>query len=207
MARGLAYPVAPEQIIVAAKSLFTCCMSNPRCRFDVGSGLLSSRKSHPAAHRSSIVRQVPAVDRVPPGCFVALPFRRSRYQLKDCNDTLLLRGSLRGCIEVSALCARQRKPDTAYLKSARRPRTLTRTNPPLSPRQPSKLMEMEGSFLKARPVPGGHRLSTLPCRFGLLARPTKRGAFRQSGGGSIPGITWPHVQCGCKTFHTEAGRR
>ena len=27
MARGLAYPVAPEQIIVAAKSLFTCCVS------------------------------------------------------------------------------------------------------------------------------------------------------------------------------------
>ena len=34
---------------------------------------------------------------------------------------------------VSALCARQRKPDTAYLKSARRPRTLTRTNPPYPP--------------------------------------------------------------------------
>ena len=27
MARGLTYPVAPEQIIVAAKSLFTCCVS------------------------------------------------------------------------------------------------------------------------------------------------------------------------------------
>ena len=36
MARGLTYPVAPEQIIVAAKSLFTCCVSYPRRRFDVG---------------------------------------------------------------------------------------------------------------------------------------------------------------------------
>ena len=62
---------------------------------------------------------------------------------------------------VSALCARQRKPDTAYLKSARRPRTLTRTNPPLSPRQPLKLMEMEGSFLWGR-LTRQQPFSTLP---------------------------------------------
>ena len=35
MARGLTYPVAPEQIIVAAKSLFTCCVSYPRFRLCV----------------------------------------------------------------------------------------------------------------------------------------------------------------------------
>ena len=68
---------------------------------------------------------------------------------------------------VSALCARQRKPDTAYLKSARRPRTLTRTNPPLSPRQPLKLMEMEGSFLWGR-LTHQHPFSTLPYGSGCL---------------------------------------
>ena len=92
MARGLTYPVAPEQIIVAAKSLFTCCVSFHAAAFvwpllrradpyqREGWRVLSAhltliqRRAHPGL---VIVKRLPCLASLPQGLRAAAPPQRA----------------------------------------------------------------------------------------------------------------------------------
>jgi len=92
MARGLTYPVAPEQIIVAAKSLFTCCVSFHAAAFVwpllrradpyqregwrvlLAHLTLIQRRAHPGL---VIVKRFPCLASLPQGLRAAAPPQRA----------------------------------------------------------------------------------------------------------------------------------
>ena len=95
MARGLTYPVAPEQIIVAAKSLFTCCVSYPRRRFNDGPSLLHRWDGCSAPDRGALGRCSQWLGQQL-GLMKVRPFPRGAPHCGT-GVTFLTHGEIKGC--------------------------------------------------------------------------------------------------------------